>query len=851
MEYQDQLYSDWRSSAAKVFWGIVLASIFSVFSNIYDMVSWIGSLSEMAYEHSQTGETSILHSKFFWIGVGAKTLIITGYVLYIVGLTRFAQIQQKESTAHYVYKARTAVILLIITCIISLVFWFVRYIPLIGIFFAFIIWLMYFITYFIMKHAYDGMMMADDFGGRAKLGAKNVRYAAVCQLRLLFMPLVILLVALLYILLAGVSAYGMREEFAKMVMYDSNVIQGGAMMILMPAIIMGIIAFICAIIWSICAFIWPMMGWYRIMSDGPADVMVVVHQDSTEAEMATVIQSPEQQDTVKLTTESDASSSSLNESPQEYEVEVEDTTNKKWYYIGGGLLAVLMVISGIFYYIGSTSIKGTFAGKPINEIFPPIQKVVEVNVETANLRTGPSTESPIALDPMNVQDGEKYVINKGTRLAVMEEVGEWYKLASKDKNGETTYIKKSLCQDLVMGIIPQENVYTDWINKNFECGGDVSVVRQPKGNRLVVSYTHVECDADELLLGVYKDGAYLFYYSLPVTSLVYEEHNTGISINKNPGESIFYEGYYGKDMTRKVKYEWGEDEVLDWAKVPEDKLAEIFSLAILEGVKNVKILTARDIKENQEQMPEEDDGELSGFSYVVDDGEFGLELYVETDEKKVATDIAGGAETLTIIDQGDYDDDGEKEALVYEWGGGNSFEPPYLVYYDKDEQKFKKVEGIEDVFNDSSIKVEEWNGKSSFLATIGLRKDRYVYEYHQLKQVERMTPDVGKRISTITVKQLFGDSEEEEKTATIDINGDGHPDELTFHHNTSHAMNWGKSMLLVRINMGDQNLDMSEGLGVSGSSFSFLESVTNGVPDILCDDAWLHKWNGEKFESEE
>lgn len=375
-------------------------------------------------------------------------------------------------------------------------------------------------------------------------------------------------------------------------------------------------------------------------------------------------------------------------------------------YIGGGVLAALLVIGSIFYFTGSASNKDTFADKPIDEIFPPIQKVVEVIVETANLRTGPSTEYPIALDPMNAQEGAKYVVTKGERLAVMEEVDEWYKLAAKDKNGETTYIKKTLCQDLVIGIIPQENVYTDWFNKNFECGGGVSVVRQPKGNRLVVSYTHVECDADELLLGVYQDGAYLFYYSLPVTSLVYEEHNTGISLNKISGESIFYEGYYGKDMTRKVKYEWGEEEVLDWAKVPEDKLAEFFSLAISEGVKNIKILTARDIKENQEQKPEEDNGVLFGFSYVVDDGEFGLELYAETGEKKVATNIAGGAETLSIIGQGDYDNDGEKEALVYEWGGGNTLEPPYLVYYDKDEEVFKKVEGFDYISEDPKSKLK-------------------------------------------------------------------------------------------------------------------------------------------------
>ena len=38
-----------------------------------------------------------------------------------------------------------------------------------------------------------------------------------------------------------------------------------------------------------------------------------------------------------------------------------------------------------------------------------------------------------------------------------------------------------------------------------------------------------------------------------------------------------------------------------------------------------------------------------------------------------------------------------------------------------------------------------------------------------------------------------------------------------------------------------------ESLGVSGNTFIFLGSKNGVVPDILCDDAWLYKWNGEKY----
>jgi len=526
----------------------------------------------------------------------------------------------------------------------------------------------------------------------------------------------------------------------------------------------------------------------------------------------------------------------------------EENPNRKWYYIGGGLLAALLVGGAFLFFMSRNSTSGTFAGKTINEVFPPIQKVVKVSVETANLRIGPGTEYVIALDPANAQPNAKLTAERGQQLIVLEDFGEWYKLALKDKNGESTYIKKSLCSDVSTTLIPSETVFTDWFNQNFECGGAVSIVRQPKGNRLVVRYTHVECDADELSLGVYQDGMYLFYYDILVTSFEYDETRTGISLKKESDDTPFYEGYYGKDLVRTVKYDWGESSDVDWSKVSEEQLADIFKNAIAEGIKGIEILTADDINEAKNQEPE-DEEEMTGFSYIVDDGEFGLELYAMVGDKRVPTGISGSAEELNIIDQRDLDGNGEKEAIVYEWGGGNTVEPPYIVYYDKNLQAFKKVEGLEDMC-DSSIKIENWKGKTSLYAEIGLRHDRYIYENHQLKLVERISPDVGKRHATVTVKQLFGDSEEsEEKTISIDIDGDGKAEIVTFQHDTSHALDWGRSMLLVRIEATDWRSPENEygNLSASGSSFTFLDSKNGEMPDILCCDAYLYKWNGERY----
>lgn len=72
---------------------------------------------------------------------------------------------------------------------------------------------------------------------------------------------------------------------------------------------------------------------------------------------------------------------------------------------------------------------------------------------------------------------------------------------------------------------------------------------------------------------------------------------------------------------------------------------------------------------------------------------------------------------------------------------------------------------------------------------------------------------------------------------------------LIFHHDDSHALDWGKRMALVKIEDSNWTIPMSdnENLGVTGYSFAFLSSNNGGVPDILCDDAWIYRWDGKRY----
>lgn len=232
-----------------------------------------------------------------------------------------------------------------------------------------------------------------------------------------------------------------------------------------------------------------------------------------------------------------------------------------------------------------------------------------------------------------------------------------------------------------------------------------------------------------------------------------------------------------------------------------------------------------------------------------------MELYAEVGDRRVPTGITEAAQRVEVIDQGDYDGDGFSEAVVFEWAGGNTLDAPYIVYYDKETGTFKKAEGfVYDGRDDvPEMVVDEWKGKPSLLQFVGMRMDRYVYEDHAVKLVEHVKPDVGKKVSSVTMESVFSpillDEGSCERTVDIDIDGDGKTEEVTFLLNESHMLNWGEEMLLMRISGAGIHVpaDTTDHLGATGKKFVFLKSKTKGMPDILCDDAWLFQWDGQRY----
>lgn len=482
-----------------------------------------------------------------------------------------------------------------------------------------------------------------------------------------------------------------------------------------------------------------------------------------------------------------------------------------------------------------------------------------------------SKEKPITSDiPSDALEEEKYEMatndkhasNRkwlyvaGGTFALALIVGGIYTLMNKEKaNGvfagkPIVELFPSVESSSEAGMIPDAPAVYQWdVSQGEECSGDVTVVRKADENQMVVMYETNSCDANILRLGIYQNGQYVFYYELLVGNIDYDETKNGISLHADLPESTIYYGYYGKDVAKTVEQEWGTEHSIDWNNVSEAQLAELFQNVLKDGPKaSPYILTYNEIKANMGGAAisdYEEEKELTGFSFLVGNAEFGLDLYADVDGNKVPTGISGTAETLDIFHQYDYDGNGEKEALVYEWGGGNAAYPPYIVYYDKESRTFKKAEGFETIFGEQDVEFEMWEGKMSILVKSGLETARYVFNNHEIKKVESKVPDVGPQLATFTCKQLFGGSSEMEQTVSLDLNNDGADEKLIFTSNSSQAFDDGNAMMLEKIiwSTGTETF----GCHQVSESFTFLQSMTNGVNDMITNGSQLQKWRGEEY----
>jgi len=843
MENQQVILSKWKNSASKAFWGVILTSFAGMISTIYDYVSYVVNFivfvtTKMSSMLNGFGGSDSIPSfdlsPFFAWGLSSKGIVIIGYILYLWGLTSFASIQRTESSTKNVKKVISATILLIITFFLNIVFGVLSIIPFTGMFFGLITWVLFLVCFYKMKHAFSELMVADDFSPRAQRGAGNLRYAACCEIRLRWLPLVtdiiILLILVMFFLIGrSVNSLQQLESLAKIGMIFVFVVFLFALVIALSAMF--------------CAFFWPIIGWYRVKTGGPA----FEEYQNAPTEMITS-HTQELNDKVAEVGGVQELSAELTEAEGE---------KRKKLYIGGGILGTILICLGLWF-----AFSGSSSNNPIGVKKPTWDKFVVITAEDVTLYKDASSDSPQLMEALeNLESdmatrefrwedqGKKrgytvhpYNLSKNTVLPVLEETDTWYKVQV--DNGMTytsAYIKKEWSRQVMPEPIT-EDILERLSNTTWRCN---YLVKKGKLNNLCITTFFNVLNGESLHVGALVDGCLIY----PNYKRIYPQNNSSsnVTISKNEEYDCFILSY-GENQI--IKFEEGD--VLDPRKLTDEEVTQIFNIVKLESSTTPmkveyyfpEIDQERtfsfvfDHENSKTYVVDNDDRVIEGVkNYSVkekSDDEPEQKLMAELDEESVMTGISDIY--VNVIDERDDDGDGYHEALIFQSCGGSSCQDTYtIVYYNKDNKQFEQTEPFEST---SEPKIEEWEGKTSYVQSQGITFRRYIFKDGSLKLIDRKVLNVGLSVK-LSYEHFF--SEYPDAGSMIkyfDIDDDGNTEKLYF-------LNMHGQIMLSKIEWNNGN---EIPFSIIGNPYDLLKSTTNGMHDILVDETFLYKWNGEKYE---
>ena len=227
--------------------------------------------------------------------------------------------------------------------------------------------------------------------------------------------------------------------------------------------------------------------------------------------------------------------------------------------------------------------------------------------------------------------------------------------------------------------------------------------------------------------------------------------------------------------------------------------------------------------------------------------------YAKTADGLISTGIEGWGLSTEILDQHDYDGDGNIDALVLENGGGNAHTPyPSVIYYDKDEKRFKQTEE----FEAPNVTLKKVDGEWTFIEYTGIRETHYTFKDGEVRIVNEEVQPVGEVDRKYLLSYLFNGDEEGEKTIRYDLDDDGSDERLLVHRGFSHAENYGQIMNFEEIKWSsgkklksfvNANNNWIDNFSIWGEEISFLKSKTHGMHDILTDNTHYHRWNGSTY----
>ncbi len=272
---QSELRLEWRSSSSLIFRGVVVltvfgcaASVFEFFFGIVNAVdSYLGSIldtaSSFGFDSRSAGlsKFSALHDRMSLCTRLFEVLTVAGWIVYVVGLSRFR-------TAQYTERGRWLTGSLYTACWLGLIgmacTFLGSFLGMFGLLFTFAGWVLNLISLFKFRSAFNQLYIEESWSDIARQGARTLRNSYTFGIIMAFFPLIVFL-AMLLISIGSISSLGgMMRGF-------SDDAAGTIMSLLGSSIaFMILLALTGAVLWVLqtCYLI---SGWCKINDGAPTD----------------------------------------------------------------------------------------------------------------------------------------------------------------------------------------------------------------------------------------------------------------------------------------------------------------------------------------------------------------------------------------------------------------------------------------------------------------------------------------------------------------------------------------------------------------------------------------------------
>ena len=370
-----------------------------------------------------------------------------------------------------------------------------------------------------------------------------------------------------------------------------------------------------------------------------------------------------------------------------------DEKRKQYIIIACVVLAVLLCVGGWFGLRG-------YLDNNVEVQLLPSQPVVWDKFVTPKFGQSTLYEQP-DINHVYGKMGENDI------APVIDETSKFYKVYL--CQGKEAWVKKNQCEEIQNAPITLDILIEMLLNgQRLECRNQTFNDGNWKG--LFLFFYRDFSSEGHLEVGILNDRQLIRPMRASINAYALDKRGFELSINNEQPRLEYGINYQVKEDSFKGflnTFELSERQVAEiWKAAQRNEPNKVFVYYYFPSINAVRYydvdLNVYGISSsNVKYQTAEGSSTLSGFNYIVEgeyDSDMERTVYTleiqTTSGDKINTEISDYAQELTIIAQGDYDGDGEREAIVYEWGGGNSLQPPYLSITIRKQKNSRKQKAL-------------------------------------------------------------------------------------------------------------------------------------------------------------